>query len=201
MEIERYKTIPVRSNQINGNIFHECAVYKIYISADILNYYLPIQLPAFPANTRKNIMKRFFFFSKLAAVANRSQLDDYIDQLPNSVSLNYAFKQISRDKNSTIRYSFVILDNYLIIIRVPFLRDKSYRILCKHITISSRAKYARFAGEIWCDGNERFLVNNNSGTYRPSDQWIESVVQLFKYLSPNLQCQGVTFRLSTQPIP
>jgi hypothetical protein len=201
MVIDSYKSIPASFDQITGNIFQECAVYKTYISPDILDYYLPTQLPAFPANTRKNLMKRFFFFSTLAAAANRSHLDDYIDQLPNSTPFNYVFKKISGEKNSSIRYSFVILDNYFIFIRVPYLRNKSYRVLCKHITISSRARYARFAGEIWCDGYKHFLVNNNSGTYRPSDQLLGPVVQLFKYLSPNLHFQGVTFRLNTLLIP
>ena len=201
MEIERYKSIPAGFHQVTGNLFQECAVYKTYISPDILDYYFPIQLPAYRANTRKNRMRRLFFFSEVAAVATRSPLDDYIDQLPNSVSFDHVLKKISREKNPTIRYNFVILDNYLIFIRVPYLRDRSYGILCKHITISSRAKFARFAGEIWCDGYKHFLVNNNSGTYRPSDQLLEPVVQLFKYLSPNVHFQGVTFRLSTQSLP
>ena len=179
-----------------NNIFKECAVYKIHLQPDILDYYLPDHLPAYPANHSRNTVRRMYFFSKLWAPFTRTALDDYIDQLRNTVSLTYFLKQVALDKHARIRYNFVIMDDYAIFIRVPHIRDESSHMFCKHITISSRAKYARFAGEIWCDEYENYLVNNNSGTYRPSDRLIERVIQLFQDLAPKCHFHGASFRFS-----
>lgn len=177
-------------------IFIECAVYKIYIPPDILDSYLPEYLPAYRANTKQNLLRRIYFFSKLLVPLTRNSFDDYIDQIRHGVSFSSFLKKLSIDYDPNIRYNFVILDDYAIFIRAPYPRDESYHILCKHITISSRAKYARFAGEIWCTGRQHYAVNNNSGTYRPSDRLIEATVQLFQYLVPNAHFQGASFRFN-----
>lgn len=200
MKIDRgYNPISVRFDQLTETIFQECTVYKIYVSPEIINYYLPNQLLGFRAHTRRNPIRRFLFFSEQAAITTRTQLDDYIDQLPYSISFDSFLKHLSKETDPSVRYNFVIMNDYFIFIRVPYLRNKAYRALCKHITISSRAQYARFAGEIWSNGYKHFLVNNHSGTYRPPDQMIEPVIQLFKYLSSNVYFQGISFRFSRRP--
>lgn len=175
-------------------MFRECAAYKISIPPAILSHYLPHQQPAYRENTRKNFARRMFFFSKLLAPFTRTPLDDYIDQLDFAVSFPSFLRQVSRERGSTIRYNCVVLNDYAIFIRVPTLRNDSYRMLCKHITISGRAKFARFAGEIWSAGHDHFVVNNNSGTYRPPDQLIDPTIELFKHLAPRSFFQGESYR-------
>lgn len=185
--------------QLHGNILRQCAVYKIYISPEVIDYYLPDDILAFRANTQKNFMRRLFFFSKEAAAATRSQFDDYIDNLSNEVSFSYFLQRLSRERDPKVFYNFVIMKDYVIFIRVPPYLDRLYGRLCKHITISSRAKYVRYAGEIWCDGPNHFMVNNSSGAYRPPDTMIDQAVQLFKSLSPYAHFQGISFRTSATP--
>lgn len=199
MKSEGYRTNSARFDRLPGNILRECAVYKIYIPPEIIDHYLPDDILAYRAQTQKNFMRRLFFFSKQAAASTRSELDDYIDQLPYSVSFNYFLQKLARERDRRVYYNFIVMNDYMIFIRVPHYLDKSYSPLCKHITISSRAKYVRYAGEIWPDGHNHFIVNNSSGAYRPPDELIQQAVQLFKYLSPNTYFQGISFRLTATP--
>ena len=125
-------------------------------------------------------------------------MDNYIDQIANSVSLNYGLQQLAKENAPRIHFNFVILDDYLIFIRMPLSPNKVKRYLIKHITIASRSEYARFAGEIWYIGYNQFLVSNNLGTYRPLDRLLRPVVQLFERLSSHVRFQGVTYRFSAQ---
>ncbi|UJR29706.1 hypothetical protein I4U23_017255 [Adineta vaga] len=159
-------------------------VYKISIPSEIINYYLPNDLIAYSENTKINYYRRIYFFSQYYSQSTRIPFDDYIDENSNWISLKSFIKILLKEKNSQIRYSFVILNDSIIIIRVPYLLPKSFHPLCKHITISSRSKYVKFAGEIWCDEFKDLYLNNNSGTYRPSDLLIKQVIDLFNYLLP-----------------
>lgn len=193
MQIEGYSSIP-------AHILRECAAYKIAIPRDVIDYYLPERQYAYRANSQKNQMRRVYFFSKIVGRLTRTPFDEYIDQLPYSPSFDYFLKRLSKENNPPVHYNFVLLDDYIIFIRTPIYLDRTVSRLCKHITIASRATYARFAGEIWCDQHQRVFINNNSGTYRPPDMFVEPALELFRYLSPETNFKGISYQISPHAV-
>ena len=192
-----YTHMAAEYDPLNWNVYFECRVYKMFIPIEIINYYFPRRVLADSARTQEDKMNRLYFLSKDVGMITRTPFDDYIDHIPHLVPFDYILGELSREIDPAIRYNFVIADNYAIFIRMPHFRDRSSRLLCKHITISSRAPFARYAGEIWYNRNGHFVVNNSSGTYRPPDRLIKQVLTFFHHLSPYVHFDGVSFRNNT----
>jgi hypothetical protein len=190
---------PSLFGKVTSTIFDEYPVYKCRISSEMLNNYLPEKLSSFAAKSLKNLAKREFFYSKPIIFASRSQLCDQFEELSCSITLEDLLDELLSETNNIIRYNFVITGDYLIFVKIAHTRHASYHILCKHITLSNRGEDVRFAGELWRDENNLFKLNNNSGTYRPSNILINNTVQLFNELTPKLNFQGVSFNTSFRP--
>ena len=189
-----YTFLIAHADQSYWNVYYECPVYKVFVPVEVIDHYLPKRLDGFSANTYENYINRLYFYAEENSMVTRTLFDDYIDGIPFTVSLRHFLQKLSKEKDPMVRYNFVITDNHLIFIRVPHFTDRNFRLRCKHITISSRAPSVRYAGEIWHDEQGNFVINNSSGTYRPADQLVSWVTQLFNYLSPNICFQGITFR-------
>ncbi|CAF1459439.1 unnamed protein product [Rotaria sordida] len=199
MEIKGYKSLPSRFGQFTQSIFDEYSIYTFNISSDIIERYLPNKLDAFVSRTLINLAKNYFFYSKPIIFASRSQLSSNVEQLSDLISLKDFLEDLLSKNDSTLRYNFVITDNCLIFSRIPRMHHITYHLLCKHITLSNRSTNVRFAGEFWRDDDGQFRLNNNSGTYRPSDRLIRQAVKIFNHFIPELKFQGITFRISAQP--
>lgn len=71
-------------------------------------------------------------------------------------------------------------------------------VLSKHVLISGYDPDVRFAGEIWAerytaaDGSEqtRLHINNNSGTYKPSDDQVKNAAAYLRELFPGVEIVG-----------
>ncbi|ODT64132.1 hypothetical protein ABS71_13530 [bacterium SCN 62-11] len=71
-------------------------------------------------------------------------------------------------------------------------------VLSKHVLISGYDPDVRFAGEIWAerftaaDGSEqtRLHINNNSGTYKPSDEQVKNAAAYLRELFPGVEIVG-----------
>ena len=200
METYASISIPSRIGRLTGKFSDAYPIYRVYIPSAMIDQYLPDKLHAFSTNTTKGLSKRFFFYSKPAVKAIRSQMNNHMeDTMPVSMSMESFFQDLLGENDSTIRYNFVILDDCLILIRVPRCRHLSYYALSKHIALSNRAKHVRFAGEMWCEDANRIGLNNSSGTYRPPDALIEQVLKLFHHLTPPKTIEGMSFEISAQP--
>jgi hypothetical protein len=199
MEIEGSKCSPSSFGHFTETIFDEYPIYKFHIPLTIIDNYLPNKLTAFPSVTWTNMAKHHFFYSKPIIFASRSQLSGDTEPLPSTVSLDNLLEELLSKNDSALRYNFVIMGDCLIFARIPRHRHVSYHLLCKHVTLSNRSTDVRFAGELWRDENYYFRLNNNSGTYWPSDLLIEQTVKLFNQLTPSLQFEGISFKTSAQP--
>jgi hypothetical protein len=193
------KSNPSLFGKLTSTIFDEYPIYKCEISSEIINNYLPDKLPPFNSISLKNYTKREFFYSKPIIFASRSQLSDQFEELSYSIKLEDLLEDLLSKTNHIIRYNFVIIGNFLILVQIPHIRHFSYHILCKHITLANRSEDVRFAGEFWRDENKIFRFNNNSGTYRPSNLLIDKAVQIFNELTPRLQFQGISFQINSRP--
>ncbi|CAF4051724.1 unnamed protein product, partial [Rotaria sordida] len=201
MEIKGYKSLPSRFGQFTQSIFDEYSIYTFNISSDIIERYLPNKLDAFVSRTLINLAKNYFFYSKPIIFASRSQLSSNVEQLSDLISLKDFLEDLLSKNDSTLRYNFVITDNCLIFSRIPRMHHITYHLLCKHITLSNRSTNVRFAGEFWRDDDGQFRLNNNSGTYRPSDRLIRQAVKIFNHFIPELKFQGTDDFIVTYKIP
>ncbi|CAF3644402.1 unnamed protein product [Rotaria sp. Silwood1] len=198
MDIKGFKLLPSHIGKLTEKIFDEYSIYIFNIPSNIIDNYLPNKLHAFVSKTWKNLAKHYFFYSKPIIFASRSQIRNNVESLSNLISLEDFLEDFLSKKDSRLRYNFVITGNSLVFARIPRIRHISYHLLCKHITLSNRSTNVRFAGEFWIDQDDYFKLNNNSGTYQPSDKLIEQAVKLFNNLSPQCLFQGINFRISTQ---
>ncbi|CAF2135399.1 unnamed protein product [Rotaria magnacalcarata] len=199
MEIAGYKSLPSHFGQLTESIFDSYSIYTLIIPSDIIDKYLPNKLRAFASHTLKNLAKCYFFYSKPIIYASRSQVSGYTEPLSYSTSLGDLVEDLFSKNNPKLRYNFLVSDNCLIFSRIPRIRHVTYHLLCKHITLSNRSTDVRFAGEFWRDEFNNFQLNNNSGTYRPSDTLIEQAVKLFNHCMPKLKFQGISFQISALP--
>ena len=199
MDIIGYKSVSSRFGQLTEQIFDEYPIYRFPIESILIDEYFPSKLSSFPTKTMKSLTKRYLFYSKPTVTVTRYQCKDPEKYISNSITFADFLDELSKDSNSTKRFNFIILDDCLLFIQVPSVRHISYYALCKHIILSNRAKYVRFAGEIWSDDDKQIFLNNNSGTYRPPDQLIAQAVTFFHFLSPNLYIQGLSRRISSLP--
>lgn len=193
------KSIPSSFGKLTSTIFDEYPLYKCEISSEIINNYLPDKLVAFAEISTKNFAKQKFFYSKPIIFASRSQLSDQCEELSDSIKLDDLLEELLSKTNEIKRYNFIITGNNLIFVRIAHVRHLSYHILCKHITLSNRSDDVRFAGELWIDQNNIYYLNNNSGTYRPSNNLIDQTIQLFNQLTPRLHFKGISYQINSQP--
>jgi hypothetical protein len=193
------KSNPSLFGKLTSTVFDEYPLYKCQISSELINNYLPDKLIPFNSISWKNVAKKEFFYSKPIIFASRSQLSDQFEELSYSIKLEDLLEDLLSKTNHIERYNFVITGSDLIFIKIAHIRHLSYHILCKHITLSNRSEDVRFAGEFWRDENNIYHLNNNSGTYRPSNILIEKTVQLFNQITPCLQFQGNSFRINSRP--
>ena len=199
MQIEGSKSLPSHFGQLTADIFDAYPVYKFKIPSTIINNYLPDRLADCTLSTWINRAKRYSIYSKPLIYASRLQLSSNVEKLSNSVSLSDVLEELLTESDPTIRYNFVIMDDCLIFTRVAQLHHIPYYILGKHISLSNRSRDVRFAGELWYDKDNGFQLNNNSGTYRLSQDLIGKTVDLFNYLTPELQFTGTGFQQNSLP--
>jgi hypothetical protein len=193
------KSKPSSFGKLTSKIFAEYPIYKCEISSELINNYLPNKLIPFERISLINLAKRDFFYSKPILYVSQSQINDDYEELSKTLQLEDILEELLKETNQITRYNFVITGNSLILVRIAHLRHFSYHLHGKHITLCNRSNDVRFAGEFWCDENKKFLFNNNSGTYRPSDLLIDNACQFFNQLIPRLQFQGISFRLNSRP--
>ncbi|CAF1308737.1 unnamed protein product [Adineta ricciae] len=191
------KSVPSSFGHFTEKLFDEYPIYEVKLPATTIDEYLPTKLPAFAAKSWKNMSKRHFFYSKPIVYATRCQISNDSEPLPSKLSLSNLLEDLLLENTSKIRYNFVIIGDALIFARVPRHRHISYHLLCKHISLANRSTDVRFAGEFWRDEESYFRLNNNSGTYRPSNGLLQSTIKLFNAIT-SLGFKGIDFRQSVQ---
>ena len=96
---------------------------------------------------------------------------------------------------SHVKYNFVILgDGRLIFVRIPSrMKDYPYELLSKHAVLARHSSNVRFAGEMcFVPDEQTILVNNNSGTYQPTDEITASAVAYLQRVFPHLAVRGIS---------
>ncbi|CAF0918103.1 unnamed protein product [Adineta steineri] len=187
--------------KLSSIIFNDYTLYKCEINNNLINNYLQDKLLPFENVSWKNSIKNNVFHSKPIKYHCDSRLNNNnLKELSNSITFEELLLNLLKNENKkNLRYNFVITGNYLSFMEIPHRHEISYYLLSKHISLSDRSNDVRFAGEFWCDEKNLFKLNNNSGTYTPSNDLIQQTIQLFNQLTPQLHFQGLPYQISLRP--
>ena len=184
---------------LRSTAFNDYVAYKYDISSELINKYLPDKLPPFVSMTPKNIAKRTIVYLTPLILTSQSQIIDNWEQLPYSTTIEDLLEQLLSKHDSKFRYNFVLTGSSFSIVQTPQSHNLLHCLFCKHATLCNNSKDVRFAGEFWRDENNAFWLNNNSGTYQPADVLLDSVIRLFRQLTPHLKFQATSFRDAKRP--
>lgn len=117
-------------------------------------------------------------------------------------------EEIQPDAQGRILYNFVICgdksENRVTIARLDVGQKAPDWVMAKHVLLSGYDQDVRCAGECWGeritrpDGKPgiRLHINNNSGTYRPSDAQVKAAA---KYLAAVFDCEVVAHPVGEEP--
>lgn len=162
-------------------------VYEIDLSdkeKEIGNLFKNKSLKPFPQKNPDFItrLKRDLFFSKRGIHFLRGHMIGRQDSVKMS---SKDFLRMLRFSNG-VRLNYALLNNKIIIGRVSVARkNEAHRkaadwALSKHALLANREEVC-CAGEVWYDEKtDRFLLNNESGTYHPDRDSLEKTVGLAK---------------------
>ena len=190
--------VPSRLGRLIEELLNDrCRIYSFSIPRDLLDQFdLRDSLKSFSSRTLSNEMKRHLFYSSTTRKICRSQI------CHSSSPMESTFEDELLNTTDSSRFNFVLTNDRLIFVRLPRSHHLSFHLLAKHFFLADRSvDEVRFAGEFWKDANDQknIKVNNNSGTYRPANHLIRSIVKLFTHLAPTLTFQGFTFQSSQRP--
>lgn len=151
-----------------------------------INEYLPRRLPTVSQSKLYNYLRHRSFLGKLLIWAIRRTQVQTRPVQPESNGEELLFH---------VKYNFVLLgDGRLIFVRIPSrTKDYPYELLSKHAVLARHSSNVRFAGEMcFLVDKQTILVNNNSGTYQPTDEITPSAVAYLQRVFPHLVIRGIS---------
>ncbi len=88
------------------------------------------------------------------------------------------------------KFNMVITKDRVVIAGLTVKVKRVDWLLTKHVLMSGYDPDVRFAGEVWKDENGVIHINNNSGTYRPSNESVDAAVAYLSKLLPGVKIVG-----------
>ena len=124
-----------------------------------------------------------------------------VNTFRNHMADHYTHHQIDEDHFLTLiqtnsndeepfLYNFVLTDDEILIGRLEVQKKSVDWVLSKHVLLSNYSKSVRYAGEMWKDSNNTIHINTNSGTYRPSEKDLQSIISFARDYFPNFKFEG-----------
>ena len=151
-----------------------------------IDQYLPRRLPTVSQSKLYNYLRHRSLLGKLLIWAIRRTQVQTQPVKPESAG---------EELLSHVKYNFVLLgDGRLIFVRIPSrTKDYPYEMLSKHAVLARHSSNVRFAGEMcFITDEQTILVNNNSGTYQPTDEITASAVAYLQRMFPHLAIRGIS---------
>ncbi len=164
------------------------SLFEAKLPAGIIDKYLPNKLKAFPQEKPDTItkIKKNFLFSKPVVKLIRSQLSASYSRF-NSMSEKDLFDMLRTHTDEfPNKYNIVATGDRLILMKIGIQMKQVDWLLSKHVLMSDYSKDVRFAGEILKEADGTLSISNNSGTYQPSFNQLDSFLGLLKELFPNI---------------
>lgn len=89
------------------------------------------------------------------------------------------------------KFNYVLTDNQLILSKLNVMFSGVDWVLSKHVLLSHYSDSVRCSGEFWQTPDGSFYINNNSGTYQPTEDDLQNSVLFFNSLFKTLHFSGV----------
>lgn len=163
------------------------AFYEVKNKNEKINELLPKQLKEYQAKTSGffTTLKKDVLFSKPVVKFIRKHLANTKEEFLNS-SEKDLYNMIRTD-TPTIpnKYNLIITSESIYVIKIGIKYKLIDWILSKHVLLSGYSNDVRFAGEFWKEADGRVFFNNNSGTYAPTDDMLESAKTILNEAFPN----------------
>mmetsp|Transcript_15654 Transcript_15654/g.44404 ORF Transcript_15654/g.44404 Transcript_15654/m.44404 type:complete len:560 (+) Transcript_15654:79-1758(+) len=168
-------------------------IYKLQLHKhpkhDLINELLPDTLKEFsmPDPSLFTKVKQHYLFSKSVVDMVRDLMASGFDEHTGFTQHNiHAMLQPEVDGDQR-RYNLVVTSREMILVSNSVYFGFVDWVLSKHVLISGYSPDVRFAGEIWKTEDGKIHVNNNSGTYRPTNEQVQNAVKLANVFFPALE--------------
>lgn len=137
-----------------------------------INAYLPNTLRAFPQKNPSALtrLKKTLLFSPPVVKAIRGVLSPRMLDIGYRSPVDIYNMLRTHSEVSPNKYNLVITGSRIIIARTTVQVKAVDWVLTKHVLMSGYDPDVRFSGEVWKDTQGVIRLNNNSGTYQPSQQ-------------------------------
>lgn len=170
------------------------AFYEVKYQNEKINELLPKQLKEYEAKTSGFIttLKKDVLFSKPVVKFIRKHLANTKEEFLNS-SEKDLYNMIRTDTPTVPnKYNLIITSESIYVIKIGIKYKLVDWILSKHVLLSGYSNDVRFAGEFWKESDGKVFFNNNSGTYAPSEDMLDSAKIILNDAFPNTDINYVT---------
>lgn len=165
------------------------SLFKITPENNPIDLYLPESLIPYgkKEKTLINFVKQRILFAPPVVSFMREHLTRHQTEA-GSVGESDLFNMLrTHTDNIPNKYNVVATNNKLIIMKIGIKYKSVDWVLSKHILCAGYSDDVRFAGEIFKSPEGRVFVNNNSGTFTPSEKHLDSFIEYLRLLFPNIE--------------
>lgn len=153
-----------------------------------INDWLPQPLKAYKAKkkTAVNWLKQHVLFAPPIVALLRHQLVRH-NTTAAAISEPVIFNMLRTHSDiAPHKYNIVVTGHRLVVMKLAVKFKAIDWVLTKHILGAGYSNDVRFAGELWKNVAGEIIVNNNSGTYQPSDEQLTAMIHYLNALFPNI---------------
>ncbi len=164
------------------------SLFEIANDLSEMNTHLPTKLKAYPDEKPSfaTKLKKNFLFSKPVVSLLRSQMAARNTSF-DKMTEKHLYDMIRTNTDQTPnRYNIVATGEKTYLTKVNLGWKYADWILTKHVLVADYSDDVRFAGEMWKDSNGVIHISNNSGTFKPSCDQVQEMVQILRKKFPNI---------------
>lgn len=165
------------------------SLFQIKVLRTDIDKYLPVKLKEFDLLNLSLLtkIKKNIIFCPLVVNIIRSHLmrSNLIIENPTQAEIMEMLRTFSPEQ--PVKYNIVITGEAIGIVKLNVKYPFIDWILSKHILTSGYSSDVRFAGELWKGQDSVIYLNNNSGTYRPTNELLAQAVAYLGVTFPNTE--------------
>lgn len=153
-----------------------------------IDEYAPVKLVAYEEKEKSvvNFIKQKILFAPGVVKGMRKHLVKS-NTAPAYISEKDMFNMLRTNTHiKPHKYNIVITGDGITIMKLGIKYKFVDWVLSKHILTSNYSGDVRFAGEVWKCRDGLIHINCNSGTYKPSQELLASVIQYLSVILPNI---------------
>lgn len=169
------------------------AFYELKHSNENIENLLPTSLKEYDKKTSglMTSIKKNILFSKTVVSFIRKHLAETKEVFKDSSERDLYNMLRTDTENIPNKYNLIITSESVYVIKIGIKYKLVDWVLSKHVLLSGYSDDVRFAGEFWKQSDGVVCFNNNSGTYAPKNELMDSAEKVIKELFPNTDIKAV----------